>query len=239
MENFGLLKSKIEQKLLESYKNNTFKSEMVNFKKYVLENKNISKIYYLYDELSSKKGLSKDVVGDYINESINVYENTLSKIKTQDLVNLKNWISNVKTNNIYESVDNVLSLDVLNIEKRVLSKKQLSESLTQKKVENTSKTNLPLSAMVNIANKTITNYIDGLNESEKKELSSLLSADDKVLNEEFNNMQTKVVEKLSGLKESESDNVVKVKLQETIDKVSNETYNRIGYYKLKNLFENI
>lgn len=239
MENFGLLKSKIEQKLLESYKNNTFKSEMVNFKKYVLENKNISKLYYLYDELSSKKGLSKDVVGDYINESINVYENTFTKIKTQDLVNVKNWVSNVKTNNIYESVDNVLNLDVLNIEKRVLAKKHLSESLTQKKVENTSKTNLPLSTMVNIANKTITNYIDGLNESEKKELSSLLSADDKVLNEEFNNMQTKVVEKLSGLKESESDNVVKVKLQETIDKVSNETYNKIGYYKLKNLFENI
>jgi len=239
MENFGLLKSKIEQKLLESYKNNTFKSEMVNFKKYVLENKNISKLYYLYDELSSKKGLSKDVVGDYINESINVYENTLSKIKTQDLVNVKNWVSNVKTNNIYESVDNVLNLDVLNIEKRVLAKKQLSESLTQKEVKNSTKTNLPLSTMVNIANKTITNYIDGLNESEKKELSSLLSADDKVLNEEFNNMQTKVVEKLSGLKESESDNVVKVKLQETIDKVSNETYNKIGYYKLKNLFENI
>jgi len=239
MENFGLLKSKIEQKLLESYKNNTFKSEMVNFKKYVLENKNISKIFYLYDELSSKKGLSKDVVGDYINESINVYENTLSKIKTQDLVNVKNWVSNVKTNNIYESVDNVLNLDVLNIEKRVLAKKQLSESLTQKEVKNSTKTNLPLSTMVNIANKTITNYIDGLNESEKKELSSLLSADDKVLNEEFNNMQTKVVEKLSGLKESESDNVVKVKLQETIDKVSNETYNKIGYYKLKNLFENI
>jgi hypothetical protein len=239
MENFGLLKSKIEQKLLESYKNNTFKSEMVNFKKYVLENKNISKIYYLYDELSSKKGLSKDVVGDYINESINVYENTFSKIKTQDLVNLKNWISNVKTNNIYESVDNVLSLNVLNIEKRVLSKKQLSESLTQKKVENTSKTNLPLSTMVNIANKTITNYIDGLNESEKKELSSLLSADDKVLNKEFNNIQTKVVEKLSVLKESESDNAVKIKLQETIDKVSSETYNKIGFYKLRNLFENI
>jgi hypothetical protein len=239
MENFGLLKSKIEQKLLESYKNNTFKSEMVNFKKYVLENKNISKIYYLYDELSSKKGLSKDVVGDYINESINVFENTISKIKTQDLVNVKNWVSNVKTNNIYESVDNVLSIDVLNIEKRVLAKKQLSESLTQKEVEKTTKTSLPLSTMVNIANKTITNYIDSLNESEKKQLKSILAADDKVLNEEFNNMQTKVVEKLSGLKESESDNVVKVKLQETIDKVSNETYNKIGYYKLKNLFENI
>ena len=239
MENFGLLKSKIEQKLLESYKNNTFKSEMVNFKKYVLENKNISKIYYLYDELSSKKGLSKDVVGDYINESINVYENTSNKIKSQDLLNLKKWISDVKTNNIYESVDNVLTLDVLNIEKRVIAKKQLSESLTKLPVTETKKALIPISSMVSIANKTFNHYIDSLTESEKKEFRALLSADDKVLSEEYNNMQTKVVEKLSTLKESESDNVVKVKLQETIDKVSKESYNKLGYYKLKNLFENI
>ena len=239
MENFGLLKSKIEHKLLESYKNNTFKSEMVNFKKYVLENKNISKIYYLYDELSSKKGLSKDVVGDYINESINVYENTLTKIKSQDLLNLKKWISNVDTDNLYESVDNVLTLDVLNIEKRVIAKKQLSESLTKLPVTESKKALIPISSMVSIANKTFNHYIDSLSESEKKEFKSILSADDKMLSEEYNNMQTKVVEKLSTLKESESDNVVKIKLQETIDKVSSETYNKLGYYKLKNLFENI
>ena len=239
MENFGLLKSKIEQKLLESYKNNTFKSEMVNFKKYVLENKNISKIYYLYDELSSKKGLSKDVVDDYINESINVYENTSNKIKSIDLLVLKKWTSNVKTTNLYESVDNVLTLDVLNIEKRVMAKKQLSESLTKLPVTESKKALIPISSMVSIANKTFNHYIDSLTESEKKEFKAILSADDKMLSEEYSNMQTKVVEKLSTLKESESDNVVKIKLQETIDKVSSETYNKLGYYKLKNLFENI
>ena len=239
MEKFGLLKSKIEQKLLESYKNNTFKSEMVNFKKYVLENKNISKIYYLYDELSSKKGLSKDVVDDYINESINVYENTSNKIKSIDLLVLKKWTSNVKTTNLYESVDNVLTLDVLNIEKRVMAKKQLSESLTKLPVTEIKKALIPISSMVSIANKTFNHYIDTLTESEKKEFKAILSADDKMLSEEYSNMQTKVVEKLSTLKESESDNIVKVKLQETIDKVSKESYNKLGYYKLKNLFENI
>ena len=239
MENFGLLKSKIEQKLLESYKNNTFKSEMVNFKKYVLENKNISKIYYLYDELSSKKGLSKDVVDDYINESINVYENASNKIKSIDLLVLKKWTSNVKATNLYESVDNVLTLDVLNIEKRVMAKKRLSESLSKLPVTESKKALIPISSMVSIANKTFNHYIDSLTESEKKEFRALLSADDKMLSEEYNKMQTKVVEKLSTLKESESDNVVKIKLQETIDKVSSETYNKLGYYKLKNLFENI
>jgi hypothetical protein len=52
MKNFGLLKTKIENVLLESYSNDTFKNELKTFKKLVIENKNISKLFYLYDELS-------------------------------------------------------------------------------------------------------------------------------------------------------------------------------------------
>jgi len=44
MIKFGILKSKIEKVLLESYSNDTFKDELKNFKKLVLENKNISKM---------------------------------------------------------------------------------------------------------------------------------------------------------------------------------------------------
>ena len=43
MTKFGILKSKIENVLLESYKNDTFKDELKTFKKLVLENKNVSK----------------------------------------------------------------------------------------------------------------------------------------------------------------------------------------------------
>ena len=59
MKNFGLLKTKIENVLLESYANDTFKNELKTFKKLVIENKNISKLFYLYDELSSPKSLSE------------------------------------------------------------------------------------------------------------------------------------------------------------------------------------
>ena len=52
-------------------------------------------------------------------------------------------------------------------------------------------------------------------------------------------MKESVVTKLSTLKESESDTLVKGKLQETIERVSKENYSKLEYYKLKGLFENI
>ena len=67
MKNFGLLKTKIENVLLESYANDTFKNELKTFKKLVIENNNISKLFYLYDELSSPKSLSESYCNDYIN----------------------------------------------------------------------------------------------------------------------------------------------------------------------------
>ena len=87
MIKFGILKSKIEKVLLESYSNDTFKDELKNFKKLVLENKNISKIFYLYDELSSKKGLKENTVNDYIHECVTMYENTINKINKMQLKN--------------------------------------------------------------------------------------------------------------------------------------------------------
>ena len=55
MKNFGLLKTKIENVLLESYANDTFKDEIKNFKKYVLENKNISKLFMTSTSFEAEK----------------------------------------------------------------------------------------------------------------------------------------------------------------------------------------
>ena len=95
----GILKSKVESLLNESYNKNTFKSELKNFDKLVLKNKNISKLFYLYDELSSKKGLTESIVDDYIHESITIYENVINKLKDSDLNNLRSWVGTVKTEN--------------------------------------------------------------------------------------------------------------------------------------------
>ena len=168
MIKFGNIKSKIEEKLLESYSNNTFKTEMKNFKSLVLGNKNISKLFYLYDEMSSNKGLNESLVNDYIYECITIYENTINKIDTKTLNNLKKWVSGVNCQNRYENIDNLFSTDVLTIESRLKSKKIISENLIKTpKVKESETVNLPISTMVNIANKTFSNYIETLTESDK------------------------------------------------------------------------
>jgi len=238
MIKFGILKSKIEKVLLESYSNDTFKDELKNFKKLVLENKNISKIFYLYDELSSKKGLNENTVNDYIHECITMYENTINKIKSSELNNLKTWVGNVKSDNLYETVDGLFSTDVLTIESKIKSKKLIKESLMVPKPISQEIIKLPLSTMVSVANKTISSYINGLNESEKKDLMKFLSTDDSVLKENFETIKGEVIVKLKTLQEGSDIGTLNT-ITETIEKVESEKYDKLSYFKLKNLKETL
>jgi hypothetical protein len=239
MIKFGLLKSKIEKTLLESYSKNTFKSEIKNFKKYVLENKNISKLFYLYDEMNSNKGLNESVVDDYINECITIYENTINKVKGKEISEISSWVSGVQSENDYQTIDDLFSTNVLTIESRILSRKSLKESLKKSPAQKKDVVNLPLSAMVNIANKTINNYVENLNESEKKELIDFLKSDDENLKTEFDTLKESVKSKLNTMKEESEDSQIKSRINETLEKVSNEKYDKLNFFKLKNLNENL
>ena len=236
---FGILKSKIENVLLESYKNNTFKTELKNFKTLVLENKNVAKVFYLYDELNSPKALNETYINEFINESVKLYEKSLSKITKSDFNKLNEWVRTSNVENSYETIDNLFSTDVLTIESRIKSKKLISETLKKLPVVTTEGINLPLTTMVSVANKTIKNYIDGLNESDKKELMSLLSEDDNTLTEKYNTIKETVVEKLTNMKDSSDDNSVKSRIDETLSKVLAEKYDKLTYFKLKSLNENL
>ena len=239
MKKFGLLKSKIEKLMLESYSNKTFKEELKNFKKYILEDKNISKLFYLYDELNSNKGLNESVVDDYIHECITIYENTVNKIKDSTTLKLQKWVSGVDSKNEYSHIDDLFSTDVLTIESRLLGKKLIKETLKKKSQPKKEVVNLPISTMVNVANKTISNYVDNLNESEKKELMSFLKTDDKELETKFENLKEEVTGKLKSLKENSSDSETNQRIEETLEKVISEKYDKFTYFKIKNLNENI
>jgi len=239
MIKFGILKSKVENVLLESYKNNTFKTEIQNFKKLVLENKNINKIFYLYDDLSSDKGLNESVINDYINECITIYENTINKIKQSDIDNLKKWVGNTKTENQYENIDNLFSTDILTIESRINSKKLISESLKKQPKKEQEIVNVPLTSMVNIANKTISSYIQNLDETDRKELTNLLTTNDEELKTSYETIKENVISKLTEMKINESDITTKETIVETINKVTSEKYDKLNYFKLKTLNENL
>lgn len=237
--NFGILKSKIENTLLDSYKKGKLKEELKNFKKYILEDKNISKIYYLYDDLSSNKGMNNDLVFDYINECITIYENTVNKLTEKDVNKIKNWVKNTNAENQYKNIDNLFSNNVLMLESRLDSRRIISETLKKKPTTKSETPLIPISSMVNLANKTINNYIESLNESDKKELIKILSEDDSKYIDEFESIKESVVNKLTNLKNESTDKGTILKIDETLSKVVSEKYDKLSFFKLKGLNENI
>jgi hypothetical protein len=238
----GVLKSRVEKLLSESYGKGTFKEEIKNFNRNVLSNKNISKLFFLYDELSTNKGYDQKLAEDFVFESITMFENIINKTDKRDLEKIKKWVISVNSHNQYTDIDNLFynSGDVLHLENKVRSKKVIVEGLKKTQVnENKETILLPLSSMVKVANKSIEDFISNLNESEKKELNLLLKEDESVLVEQFQNLKDEAVVKLVVVLEGESDESVKNTINETIDNIKSKKFDRLEYFKLKNLVDNI
>ena len=229
---FGILKSKIEDCLVESYRKDTLKRNMFVFEELVLKNKTLSTLYFLYDELSKNKGLNESIVNDYINESIVLFENTVSKVDKNDLKELNMWVDHIVSENRYEDIDNLFSSNVSTIEEKLKSKKTISENLKKSPEQEKEVIEVPLNSMVKIANDTIKTYIDGLNESEKKQLNVLLSTPDEKLNQKYDFLKEDVIEKLETLLSENEDSEVTQKINETINKLQTEGYDKINYFKL-------
>lgn len=236
---FGELKSKIEKCLTESYSKNSVKKDLFVFKELVLKNKNVSKLFYLYDELSSKKGLNEDVANEYVNQATTIYENTINKISKNELKELSLWVNHVKTNNEYSNIDDLFSVGLLNLESKIKSKKIIVENL--KSVENKKNVdviNVPLKSMASVANKTIKSYISNLNESEQKEVLNILNTPKEKLVEKYNITKEIVLEKLEKQKESSDSDTIKT-IDEVVNKLIQEQCDELNYFKLKNLAEGL
>ena len=236
---FGKLKSKIENKLVESYKNGTIKSDMSKFNSLVLKNKNVSKLFYLYDELTSNRGLNESIANEYINQSITFYENTINKINPNDLKDLNAWLEGTEYNNEYDVVDELFSTGITKLEEKITSKKTILETITKSPKEEKEIVNIPLKTMVGIANKTIRDYVSNLSESDQKKIKTILSSNEDELKEKYNSLKESVISKLEKIQESEQDKEVGNTINETIEKVSSESFDKLTYLKLQELNNNL
>jgi hypothetical protein len=242
MINFGTLKSKIENRLTESYGKDTLKKDLTRFKKLVLENKNISKLYYLYDDLSSKKGLNESIVDDYINSCITIYENTINKVTPKNITEIQKWVGSIQCENDYKNIDSLFSNNLTKLEEKIQSKRMIKESLLSKSDEVVLENlicNVSMKSLVNIANKTINTHISTLSESEQKELRDLLSTPKETLSEDFGKIKNEVMLKLEKSKGSETDTETLSAIDEVIKKVTTESFNEMSYYKIKKLNESL
>jgi hypothetical protein len=226
---FGQIKSLIEKNLLESYNNEAaFKKSLREFKHNVLNNKSISKVYSLYDQLSTPQGLSESDAKEFIEEGVNLLQRILPTIKLP-----KSLEEQVENN--YKHIDTLVYTKNVSIKERVVAKKNIEAILKTNKGAIKESINIPVSSMVKIANQTLRNYIETMDENSKKEFFQIVSEDNKNLENRFEELKTSAITKLQSILENESENDVKTKINETIDKLKDEKFDQLNFLKLKNL----
>ena len=232
---FGIIKSKIEKLFVESYSNNKFKDQLFVFEELILKNKNLKKIYYLYDELSQNKGLDKSLAENFINESIVIYENTINNVTKENWFELNEWLKSTITTNHYSDVDNLFSNNITLLEEKIKSKHSVIESLQQSPKNLVESHELPLNDLVNVANKTISDYLKTLNESDQLKVKNILKETDDKLQLKYEILKENVLEKLTELKVNETDSEIITKIVETTEKIQSENFDKITYLKLREL----
>jgi hypothetical protein len=232
---FGLIKSIIEENLLESYKDEkSFKKSINEFKHNILNNKNLSKLYSLYDDLSSPQGLTDDDAKDYLSEGVSSIRNILPKVK------LPKVIGESSTSNKYKLIDDIVyDNSSISLSEKVNLKKQLVKKLKESPKVNESIISIPISSMVKIANQTVQSYIESLDETSKKEFLDIVKEDTNELETKFNSLKQIALEKLSPIMNQESDTETKKRLEETISKINDDRFTQINFFRLKKLTESL
>jgi hypothetical protein len=239
MSTFGKIKTNIENTAIELAKKPEFKRFIFEFKHLVLENKDLSELYYIYDDLSSNKGLPNDIANDYINESIE-YSQILLESQGNRLKDINVWINswNKNTYNNYSDIDTAIYKNgIKNLENILESKKNIKNIITKEESRKdiTESINIPISSMVKIANENLKKELGHLNENDKKELDEILSLNGEELKENFDNVKKLVLDNLKVSINESSDKELESTINKTINKVMESKCNHYDYYKLKKL----
>ena len=238
MNTFGTIKTKIEKASIGLYGKPEFKTYMSQLKTMVLENKDLSELYFIYDDLSKKKGLSNDIATDYINESIE-YSQILIENNERSLKNVDEWISSIvkKSVNNYKDIDiTIYNKSIKNLETVLESKKRIINTIiSEDKKEIKESINLPLKTMLRVANDRLNKELSNISESERRELIELSSLSDKSIKLEIDTLKENVISNLKTSLNESKENDLKDTIENTIKKISESKYDKYNLYQLRKL----
>lgn len=230
---FGEIKTIIENNLVDSVKDKkVFKENIQNFKKHFLNDSKLSKLYLIYGDLSKPRGLNEEEANRYLNEGVN-WARTL--IKEAKIPLIKNNLNK----NDYELIDALVYETSKTIDESLDVKNKALSILQTKPKEDINRINIPISSMIKVSNEKIKEHLNSMDESSKAEIISLLSENKEDLKSNFSLLKEDTITKLKNIKNSEKDLNLGKKLEETIDKVSNEKFDILNYYMLKKLNQSL
>ena len=240
MNKFGVIKTKLLNKLTESYTNEN-KGEIKNILTTIKENKNFKEMYLFYEEIENKYIDDKETAKLYVEGVINILKQQMDDLTT--FCTSLNKMINVETineNEIYNSLDILIEKDSLsNIEKKVNAKKKLVNHLTTKKEIKESKDST-LIPNENLLNAVLTNnfnalYSNTLSESQKEELKNILSIPYDEIIIKTTELKESIVSQVSTLLSESNETDLINKLNAVKDEVTQMNPSRYNYYRLNEL----
>jgi F0F1-type ATP synthase membrane subunit b/b' len=243
MNTFGTIKTKIEKASIGLYGKPEFKSFLKQFKSMVLENKDIAELYYIYDDLSSNKGINESIAEDYINETVE-YSQILVEGNSKHITKVSNWIDSIvlEHTNEYKDIDNTIYKKSIKDLSTVLESKRKIKSniiLEEKKEDIIESVNLPISTMVKVAEENIKLELKNISESERKVIEELSSMSDEEIKTEMDQLKENVISNLKSTLNESTESDLKSTIENTIKKINESTYDRFNLYKLRGLSQGL
>ena len=243
MKKFGVIKTKLLNKLTESYANEN-KTEIKNILTTIKENKDFKEMYLFYEEIENKYIEDKETaklyvegLSTYFGKPIGNYEKF--NMFCESLSNVLNDVE-IQPNELYESLDMLSEKNSLsNIEKKVIAKQKLVNHLTTKKniTESKDSTLVSNETLLNavLANNFNVLYTNTLSESQKEELKNILSIPYDELIIKSNELAESVINQVSILISETNETDLSTKLKTVKDEVTQMYPSRYNYYRLNEL----
>jgi hypothetical protein len=243
MKKFGALKTKLLNKLTESYAKEN-KAEIKNILSIIKENKDFKEMYLFYEEIENKYIEDKEIAKLYVEGLSTYFGEPIGNWNKLNLFceSLDTKLSNIEIvpNELYESLDILSEKDSLsNIENKIIAKKKLVEHLTTKKeiLESKETTLVPNETLLNaiLANNFNVLYSNTLSESQKEELKNILSISHDDLIVKTNELQESILNQVESLMNESSDLDLRNKLDNVKKEVNQISPSRYNYYRLTEL----
>lgn len=240
MKKFGVIKSKMLKTITDAYSTQK-KSEVKNILNTIKENKDFKEMYLLYEDIENKYFEDKEVAKLYVEELSSVL-----KTKSQGLSEFTNKIDGmlgtveITEDSLYSKLDTLCESDsLLNIDKKVLAKKELVDHLTTKKSEsiqeNTTYTKNENLLHAVLANNFNVLYDNTLSEEQKNELKTILSISNDELSSKIKSLKEDVAIKISHLIPEAKDDNLREKLNDVLSEMNQMTDSKYNYYRLTQL----
>ena len=234
---FGILKTYIEESLIDSYQKDDFKQKFNFFKTNILENKKMCEVFTLYDNLNESTNMNVDIVDEYIE----IASKKLSKMVAEMQQEISKLVDSFdyEIENQYEDIDNIVYEPTPDkIVESVISKNEIKTKLClESETKEKTHIDIPLSSMNLISAKAFNKEYSNLSESDEKELLKYLSLTRDELKEQFDETKNNLVKILEDKKNKDFE--LTTTINETLNVINSYDCNIHKLYRMDTLLKTL